>query len=55
VSFVHLSSTETEDGGNPLSDLEAFKEFQKEIGGRCDEPPVVTELHEIGSFHLYDG
>jgi quinol monooxygenase YgiN len=55
VSFVHFSSTETDDGRNPLSDLRAFKEFQKEIRDRCEEPPVVTELEEIGSFRLYGG
>jgi hypothetical protein len=55
VSFVHLSVTEAGDGRNPLSDLRAFKEFQAEIRERCEEPPVVTELEEIGSFRLYGG
>ena len=50
VSFVHLASIETEDGHNPLSDVTAFERFQENIGDRCDEPPVVTELREIGSF-----
>ena len=27
VSFVHLSSIDTEDGRNPLSDVEAFARF----------------------------
>jgi hypothetical protein len=53
VSFVHLSSIETEDGQSPLSELEAFKAFQKDIGDRCDEAPVVTKLREIGSFRLF--
>ena len=53
VSFVHIASTEAEDGGSPLSELKAFKEFQDGIGDRCDEPPVVTELSEIGSFRLF--
>src|SRR5436190_17415431 len=52
VSFVHVASTETDDGRNPLADVEAFKEFQKGIGDRCEDPPVVTELDEIGSFRL---
>ena len=50
VSFVHLSTTETEDGRNPLTEVEAFARFQEGIGERCDEPPVVTELHAIGSY-----
>jgi quinol monooxygenase YgiN len=53
VSFVHLSSTETEDGHNPLSQVKAFRRFQENVADRCDEAPVVTELREIGSFHLF--
>ena len=52
VSFVHLSTTETEDGRNPLTEIEAFARFQEAIGERCDEPPLVTELTEIGSYRL---
>ena len=51
VSFVHLASTE--DGHSPLSQVEAFERFQANIADRCDEAPVVTELREIGSFHLF--
>ena len=53
VSFVHLSTTETEDGRNPLTEVEAFARFQEAIGERCDEPPVVTELREIGSYRFF--
>jgi hypothetical protein len=52
VSFVHLSATETDDGRNPLLDLQAFARFQEAIGERCDQPPVVTELQEIGSYRV---
>jgi quinol monooxygenase YgiN len=48
VSFVHVSSSEDEQ--SPLSQVEAFKRFQENIADRCDEPPVVTQLREIGSF-----
>jgi hypothetical protein len=48
VSFVHLASTE--EGSNPLPEVKAFKEFQKDIDERCDEKPVVSELREIGSY-----
>jgi len=54
VSFVHFASIETEDGNSPLSDMEAFRRFQADIGERCDEAPVATELREIGSFRLGD-
>ena len=50
VSFVHIASSETEDGSNPLSQVQAFARFQEDIRDRCDEAPVVSELREIGSF-----
>jgi quinol monooxygenase YgiN len=50
VSFVHLA--ESEDAQSPLTKLAAFQEFQRELQDRCDEPPVVTELSEIGSFRF---
>jgi hypothetical protein len=53
VSFVHLASIETKDGHSPLSDVQAFRKFQENIGARCDEAPVATELREIGSFRLF--
>jgi hypothetical protein len=51
VSFVHIA--QTEEGQNPLAEVAAFKEFQKEIGDRCKEPPVVAELREVGSYRLF--
>jgi hypothetical protein len=53
VSFVHVASVETEDGRNPLSDVTAFKEFTANARDRCDEPPVTSELREIGSYNLF--
>jgi hypothetical protein len=53
VSFVHIASIETEDGRNPLAEVTAFKEFQREIGARCEEPPVAADLEEIGSYRLW--
>jgi hypothetical protein len=51
VSFVHLH--EGEDGGNGLTSLAAFRRFQEGIAERCAEPPVVTELREVGSFQMF--
>ena len=50
VSFMHLAFSEGERA--PLPDLEAFGRFQEDIGERCDEPPVVTRLGEVGSFRM---
>jgi hypothetical protein len=55
VSFVHLASIETEDGTSPLPQVSAFRRFQENIGDRCDEAPVATELRQIGSFRPFDG
>jgi quinol monooxygenase YgiN len=54
VSFVHLSAFETADGSNPLTALSAFKAFSAAIKDRCDEPPVVVELAEVGSYRFFD-
>ena len=52
VSFVHIA-VETGDGQRSLADVEAFKEFTKDIGERCDVPPVATGLREVGSFRFF--
>lgn len=51
VSFVHLA-LHAED--NPLRQVEAFGRFQEGIHDRCDEPPTVVELEEIGSYRLME-
>ena len=53
VSFVHIHSNNDPSGHNPLNDLASFKAFQAGIAERCDEPPVVSELDEIGTFRLF--
>ena len=35
---------------NPLAESEAFARFQADVRDRCEEPPVVTELHEVGAY-----
>jgi len=51
VTFVHLAETGADAAA--LTGLQAFEEFVEGIAERCDDPPVATELHEIGSFHLF--
>jgi hypothetical protein len=53
VSFVHIASQEGE--RNPLADVAAFQRFQENIRERCDEPPVVTPMDEVGSFRFNGG
>jgi hypothetical protein len=53
VSFVHIASTETDGADSPLREVKAFQEFQRGVAERCAEPPVVSELHEVGSFRFW--
>jgi len=50
VSFVHLAHTEL--GAGPLPMLPAYRRFRTAVEQRCHEPPVMTELHEVGSFRF---
>jgi hypothetical protein len=50
VSFMHIAESEGAD--NPLTQVAAFQEFQREIADRCDEQPVVTEMTEVGSYRF---
>ena len=52
VSFVHVAEVDTADGSSPLNDSAAFAAFQREIGDRCDEQPVVEEATVVGLFRL---
>ena len=52
LSFTHIASIETEDGSNPLSVLDEFKAFSKDIAARCDEPPVATTVETIGNYRM---
>lgn len=47
VTFVHLA---TSDGAPPLPGLAAFQQFQEGLADRCAQPPVATELREVGSY-----
>jgi hypothetical protein len=52
VSFVHVASVDAEEGGNPLGKIAAFAEFTRNIGERCDEPPVAQDAQVVGSYGL---
>jgi len=49
VSFVELVVT---DGPGRFSQLESFRHYRAGLDERCDEPPVITKLHEVGSFRF---
>jgi quinol monooxygenase YgiN len=51
VSFVHVAA-HSENAPNALSGLPAFRRFQEKIEDRCEEPPVLSMLTEIGSYRF---
>jgi hypothetical protein len=53
LTFIHIVARE-DAGNNPLDELEAFRRFSAGIRERCDEEPVATAAHEVGSFRFFD-
>lgn len=48
VTFVAFA--EMDDGPAVLGQLEAFQRYRATLDERCDEPPVMTMLNEVGSY-----
>jgi hypothetical protein len=48
--FVHVAEVDTADGANPLADVAAFAEFQRDIPERMLEGPVVADATLVGSY-----
>ena len=57
VSFIHIVEERDGNGGDgdSLTDVAAFAKFREAIRDRCDEPPVASEMQEVGSFRLFNG
>jgi hypothetical protein len=53
VSFVHVASSEREDGPSPLMDVAAFRAFQENIADRCEEAPAPVGVREVGSYGFW--
>lgn len=52
LTFVHISFFESS-GDNPLTSIKAFGKFQEGIAERCDVPPRLAELTEVGSYRFF--
>ena len=50
VSFV--SFVETGGGPGPLPRLEVFRRYRAALDARCEETPVMTEPHGVGSYRF---
>ena len=55
VSFVHVASIDTGGGRNSVTDVAAFRAFRGDAGDRCEEPPAVVGLREVGSYGYWAG
>jgi len=51
-TFIHFSVVETEDGANPIPQLEAFRSFQRGIKERCVEPPQSSAATIVGNYRM---
>lgn len=50
VSFAHIVSYETEAAHQALITLPAFRDFQAQSKDRFEEPPITSEVEEIGAY-----
>ncbi|HKD97346.1 MAG TPA: hypothetical protein VKB69_07035 [Micromonosporaceae bacterium] len=51
VSFIHVSTADTPDGANPLTALESFREFSRNLPARVATQPNPTAADIIGTYH----
>ena len=54
VSFVHIASTDSDDGRNRLMDVAAFRAFQEGLAERCEIQPEPAMIREVGSYQFWD-
>jgi hypothetical protein len=50
VTFVHISTADTDDGANPLVSLSSFQEFSRDVSARTVEPPQASPAQIIGTY-----
>jgi hypothetical protein len=53
VSFVHIFSGDSDADRQVLRELPAFQAFSAGVRDRCEEPPVVAQLNEVGSYRMF--
>ena len=51
-TFVHFVTYDQEDARGALTQLEAFRAFQKGIGDRTVDPPRPSEAAVIGNYRM---
>ncbi len=53
VTFLHLFTTDSDDGANTLGSIRAFTEFQQDLPQRCAEAPVAQDVTVVGSYRVF--
>lgn len=53
VTFLHLFTTDSDDGAKTLSSIAAFAEFLRELPQRCAEAPVAQYVTVVGSYRMF--
>jgi hypothetical protein len=53
VTFLHLFTTDSDDGAKTLSGIAAFAEFQRGLSERCAEGPVAQDVTVVGSYRVF--
>jgi hypothetical protein len=53
VSIVHVASVETADRTQPTRGGRGLARFRVGVADRCDNPPVATDMREIGSHRFF--
>jgi len=55
VTFLHLFTTDSDDGAKILGSIAAFAEFQRDLPQRCAEGPVAQDITVVGSYRVFGG
>lgn len=53
-TFVHFATVLDDNADNPITKLDAFKAFTKDIASRCIEPPRSTAATVVGNYRMID-
>ena len=53
VTFLHVFTTDSDDGANVLGGVAAFNAFLKDLPERCAEAPVSQEITVVGSYRVF--
>jgi predicted flap endonuclease-1-like 5' DNA nuclease len=53
VTFTHIASFTSAEAQKFLTELPEFKAFQKDLGDRCDEPPVPVFGSTVGNYGIF--